>query len=87
MDYEKIHNEIIRRAKSDNRNKQTGIFELHHIIPRSFGGDDSPGNLVLLTPKEHFIIHVLLWKINPCKKTNDPILYFKQKGAKNSRLY
>lgn len=87
MNYKLIHDAIIKNAKDQLRNKTYGIFELHHIIPRSFGGTDEPSNLVLLTPKEHFIIHVLLWKINPCKKTNDPILFFKHKGASNSRLY
>jgi hypothetical protein len=29
------------------------------------GGDNSPKNLVLLTPKEHFIAHLLLFRMNP----------------------
>lgn len=37
-------------------------FELHHILPKSMGGDDSPNNLVLLTGREHMIAHILLTK-------------------------
>lgn len=37
--------------------------EVHHIIPKCLGGDDSPENLVKLTPKEHFLCHKLLTKI------------------------
>jgi hypothetical protein len=40
-------------------------MEKHHIIPKSEGGDDTYDNLVYLTPKEHFIAHKLLYKIEP----------------------
>lgn len=52
------------------------------------GGDDSQENLVLLTPREHFLIHFLLWKENSNdRRYRDPIFMFKHKGAYNSRLY
>lgn len=88
MNYKKIHDDIINKARSLNRSKKTGTYELHHIIMRSVGGTDDPDNLVLLTPKEHYIIHYLLWKMNPTeRKYRDPIFMFKHKGGKNSRLY
>jgi len=88
MNYKKVHDSIICNAKSSNRSKKSGIYELHHIIMRSVGGDDSDDNTVLLTLREHFIIHFLLWKMNPHdRKYRDPILMFKHKGASNSRLY
>lgn len=31
----------------------------HHIIPRHKGGDDSPGNLMLVDPLRHAEIHAL----------------------------
>ena len=37
--------------------------EKHHVIPRSFGGDNSISNLVVLTAREHFIAHWLLTKM------------------------
>ena len=39
----------------------TSIYgERHHIIPRSMGGNNSKSNIVRLSPKEHFICHLLL---------------------------
>lgn len=37
--------------------------ELHHIIPKSEGGDDSSENLVRLSAREHYIAHLLLARI------------------------
>lgn len=39
-----------------------GIIEKHHITPRSVGGQDTPSNLIDLTPREHFVAHRLLTK-------------------------
>lgn len=41
----------------------TGYTEKHHIIPRSLGGTNLKDNLVSLTPREHFIAHLLLSKM------------------------
>ena len=57
--YKVWHDNIIARGK--NR-VLTGYQEKHHIIPKSLGGSNSKYNLVALTPKEHFIIHILLCK-------------------------
>lgn len=43
-------------------NPVDGYTERHHIIPRSLGGSNDDVNLVDLTPKEHFICHLLLAK-------------------------
>ncbi|MDM0042167.1 HNH endonuclease signature motif containing protein [Variovorax sp. J22R193] len=59
MNYSKFHDRIINRAL--NRTPQPGM-EAHHILPRSLGGKDEPGNLVYLTVKEHYLVHLLLWK-------------------------
>lgn len=40
-----------------------GYKEVHHIIPRSFGGSNDKSNLVQLTAREHYIAHALLWKM------------------------
>jgi hypothetical protein len=57
MKYQKIHDDIIERAK--NRQLE-GYKERHHIIPRCMGGTDDADNLIDLTAREHFIIHLLL---------------------------
>jgi hypothetical protein len=66
MNYQKIYNEIIERAKSRGLNKRLldGYFEKHHIIPKCLDGTNDITNLVLLTAREHFICHQLLWKTN-----------------------
>ncbi len=43
--------------------KKNCYCEKHHIIPKSEGGSDEPDNLVNLTAREHYIAHLLLWKI------------------------
>lgn len=63
MDYQRIYDAIIQNAKI--RNKLNCYMEKHHIIPKSEGGDNTFDNLVYLTPKEHFIVHKLLYKIQP----------------------
>jgi hypothetical protein len=40
-------------------------FEVHHILPKSLGGDNSSKNKTTLTNREHFICHWLLTKIYP----------------------
>jgi len=54
MDYKKIHDNIIDRAK--NRVLE-GYVETHHIIPKCMNGTNEPNNLVKLTAREHFLIH------------------------------
>jgi len=66
MNYKRIHDEIVENAKKQNRKKKHGIYyERHHIIPKCEGGSNTKNNLVLLTAREHFIIHKLLYKMYP----------------------
>lgn len=54
-------NQIIENAR--RREKDDSLdYENHHVVPRSLGGDDSDANMVLLTTKEHFIVHKLLFE-------------------------
>lgn len=62
MNYQKVYDSIITRAKSRTL---TIYSETHHIIPRCLGGLDSKENLVVLTAREHFICHWLLARIYP----------------------
>jgi len=39
-----------------------GYFEKHHILPRSLGGSDDASNLILLTSRQHYLAHWMLWK-------------------------
>ena len=62
MNYKKIYNSIVSRAK--NR-KLNSYKEKHHIIPKCLGGSDDIKNIVELTAKEHFVCHLLLCEIYP----------------------
>lgn len=67
MNYEKIYDKIIDRAKIENRKRNDRReYDNHHILPKSLGGSDDDSNLVLLTLKEHLVAHVLLCKIYNC---------------------
>jgi hypothetical protein len=73
MNYQKIYNQIIKRAVTENRKKGSGVYyELHHIIPKCMGGNNDKDNLVLLTAREHFIVHKLLCEIYP---NEDKLVY------------
>ena len=61
--YYKIYNDLCLTRKNENRTKLDNIYyEEHHIIPKCLGGNNSIDNLVLLTPREHFVAHLLLYK-------------------------
>jgi hypothetical protein len=62
MNYEKIYNQIIERAKSRNLD---GYSEKHHIIPKCMNGTNNPDNIVKLTAREHFLCHWLLHEMYP----------------------
>lgn len=64
--YTKWYFSIINKANNQNRIKtKESYFENHHIIPKCnpFNGTNEKKNLVLLSPKEHFICHLLLTKM------------------------
>jgi len=64
MKYKIWHDGIIAKARAETRKKGGNTYyENHHIIPRSLGGSNRRDNLVLLTAREHFVIHWLLTKI------------------------
>jgi hypothetical protein len=57
--YTKWYYNIIAAAKSRMQVNDM-YYEKHHIIPKSLGGDNKKDNLVYLTAKEHYIVHLLL---------------------------
>lgn len=61
MDYKKIYDELIINARI--RVKPDCYYESHHIIPRCLSGDNADHNIVKLTFDEHYIAHLLLYKI------------------------
>ncbi len=57
--YHKFISSRPKRVKVPN-----DCLESHHIIPRSLGGTNAKDNLIVLTAREHFIAHLLLWKMS-----------------------
>lgn len=74
MDYKKIYDDFIQDRLKKNperllQKKNGNYFEGHHIIPKSKGGRGNSSrpknneNIVLLTAREHFLAHLILWRI------------------------
>jgi hypothetical protein len=79
MNYQKIYDQIIERARSEVRKKKSTVYyEAHHILPRCLGGEGlttqwkTHPNIVLLTAREHFLCHWLLARIY---KSNRKVVY------------
>jgi hypothetical protein len=60
--YTRWYYNIVQRAQTRILSPDVYV-EKHHIIPRSLGGDSSKSNIAKLTPREHFICHLLLTKM------------------------
>ena len=74
MNYLEHYYRLCHSRKELNRSKSDPYYyELHHITPKSFGGSDTLKNLVLLTAREHYIAHLLLY------------VHFKQEGGERLR--
>lgn len=88
--YQKWHDSIIEKARCRNLPKEElkWNYEKHHIIPRSVGGTNNKNNLVYLTNKEHFIIHLLLTKIyiEPKQKKSLYAAYLYMAGIAKDQL-
>ena len=69
MDYQKIYDSLIERARTRILDC---YVEKHHIVPKCMGGSNRIGNLVELTPEEHYVAHQLLVKIYP---NNHKLIY------------
>lgn len=67
MIIDKARNEF--RVKLQKQHPNFVYYETHHVIPKTLGGLDSKTNLVLLTPREHFVVHCLLPRM--CANNSD----------------
>lgn len=63
MNYIKHYEALCQSRQALHRVKSTeDYYESHHITPKSLGGSDYNSNLVLLTAKEHYLAHLLLYR-------------------------
>ena len=58
MNYLKVYCNLIRKA--ENRIPPEDYTEKHHIFPKSIFGNNN--RIIVLTAREHYISHLLLWK-------------------------
>ena len=68
MDYKKIYDNFMSSRMSLKKDrivkrKRGEYFERHHIIMKCKGGNNEYDNIVLLTAREHFIAHWILWRV------------------------
>ena len=82
---------LVEKAKF--RNNLSKPFDRHHVIPKSLGGSNKKENLIKLTPREHYVAHLLLFKITSGKNRSKmafALFRFSPRGSNrygNSRTY
>ncbi len=59
--------------------------EHHHILPVCMGGLNNPENLVKLTAREHFIVHICLVKFTSGKEHFKMLFAFRAMNMKNQK--
>jgi hypothetical protein len=72
--YKVWHDNIIANGK---KRKLIGYKEVHHILPKSLGGSNDKSNLVELTAREHFLVHLLLCKFTKGQAKRSMLYAFK----------
>ena len=64
MNYKRIYAQLcLSRMLMKRKKGGDEYYENHHYLPESLGGPNIPSNMVLLTAKEQYIAHFLLYKI------------------------
>ena len=63
------YEDLVTKAKE--RPLLDGYVERHHVVPVSLGGSNEPENIITLTAREHYIAHLLLWKMSMDKKSHN----------------
>lgn len=82
MDYKVAYDRLIRRAR---HNYPFGTSERHHILPRSMGGTDDLDNLVRLGPREHYLAHLLLFRIGHHNQIFAAVLIYERHRLRKKR--
>lgn len=83
MNSEKIYDDLISSRKTRIVDSDV-YYEKHHIVMKSMGGTDEPENLVMLTAREHFLAHWLLWRIY--KNRQSALAFSMMKRGKNRKI-
>lgn len=86
MNYKKIYDQIIHRARNRKLNPNE-YKESHHVTPKSMGGSNRKANIVDLTAREHFIAHWLLKKIHKNKAMTYAFFAMTKMGNDTQKRY
>ena len=83
------YNRYIKFIESRKTRDITGLFDKHHIIPKSMNGTDDASNIIKLTYREHFLAHWMLWKAFDNAQMTHAFWYMTQKKMSklSSRTY
>lgn len=83
--YSRIYWRLVERGKCRILPKED-YSETHHIIPKSLGGTNSMHNLVQLTAREHYILHLCLVKMvtTPLNKRKMIFAFHKMRVSNSS---
>lgn len=89
MNYKKIYDQLVEKAKPRGLDRKSVEYytEVHHIVPKCLGGDDSENNLVMFSAKEHHIAHLILAKLNPDVQGLTYAAFMMSIHSKGSRNY
>ncbi|MDC8773567.1 HNH endonuclease signature motif containing protein [Roseateles albus] len=61
VNYQAAYDSLMDKARW--RITLTCYSEWHHVLPSSMDGRDHPSNMVLLTAREHYLAHLLLYRM------------------------
>ena len=86
MNYQKHYTDLIE-TRRERIIALNAYYEKHHIVMRSMGGTDDPNNLVMLTAREHFLAHWLLWRIHQNQETACAFFFMCSYNKTSSRVY
>lgn len=71
--YTKWYEQLVNKAK--NRTLPEDVYtETHHIVPYCISQDNSKDNLVVLTGREHYMAHLLLWRMGMPPKWHNKMM-------------
>lgn len=80
---------LLLKQQRYTEKKQGNYFEGHHVLPKAKGGTGTSSrglnnsNIVLLTAREHFLAHWLLWRIY--KDRSSALAFHKMTSSNNNQ--
>ena len=86
MNYLAKYTQIIESRPTRLKVSNDG-YETHHILPTSMGGNNDKDNLVVLTPREHYICHLLLSKFTKGKDRTKMVNAVRRMAGRCSKSY